>query len=160
MAVSSRRPWGCWILVCKPHTPLGQSSLQFPKSPQVRPGPCSSVPSEQRKRTLFAAVLSPKVTGASTRSEKATRKPPTGHHSGSLHHPHLREKRRRTGFAVPPTHLQPDPGLGGFPARCSVTWPPQRCGRVVWGGRGRSPTRFPFLNLLEEPARREGRGCV
>lgn len=32
--------------------------------------------------------------------------------------------------------------------------------RGGWSGRGRSPTRFPGLNLLEEPAHRSGRGCV
>lgn len=36
-AVSSRRPLGSSILICKTHLPLGHSSLQFPKSPQTRP---------------------------------------------------------------------------------------------------------------------------
>lgn len=116
--VSSRRPLGRSIFVCKPHTPLGHGSLQSPNSPQARPGPCSSVPSEQRKRTLFAAVLSPGVTGASTRSEKATRKPPPGHHSGSLHTPHLRGKQRRPGSASAPYPRPAQPRPGAPRPRC------------------------------------------
>lgn len=111
-AVSSRRPLDAWTLVCAPQMPLGHASLHFPKSPQARPGPSSSVPSEQRKRTLFAPVLSPRVLGASTRSEKATRKPPRGHHCGSLHAPHLRGKGRLAGCggALHPPPARPSPG--------------------------------------------------